>query len=76
MKRVLLCKLNLPVQWVYDVLDFLLFFPLRVEHYKFARFHTNYEQNPIKASICTYIRLNFYLEKEKSYESIKTYSKL
>jgi hypothetical protein len=50
MKRNLLCKLNLPVQWVYDVLDFLLFFPLGVEHYKFARLHVNYEQNPMKTA--------------------------
>ena len=48
MKRILLCELNLPIQWVYDVLDFLPFFPLWAEHYKFARLHANYEQNPMK----------------------------
>jgi hypothetical protein len=68
---ILLCKLNLPVQWVYDVLDFLLFFPLRVEHHKFARLHTNYEQNPIKTA-----HINIQVNIEKIYESIKTYLKL
>jgi hypothetical protein len=48
MKRILLCKLNLPVQWVYHVLDVQLWSPLQVERYKFARLHANYEQNPMK----------------------------
>jgi hypothetical protein len=50
LKRIFLCKLKLPVQWVYDVLDVRLWSPLRVEHYKFATLHRNYEQNPMKAA--------------------------
>jgi hypothetical protein len=45
-----MCKLNLHVQWVYDVLDVCMWSPLRVEHYKFASLHRNYEQNPMKAA--------------------------
>ena len=43
-----MCKLNLPIQWVYDKLDCFLCVPPRVEHYKFAALHAKYEQNPIK----------------------------
>ena len=45
-----MCNLNLPVQWVYDVLDCVLWVPHRVEHYKPGAFHTKYEQNPAKTA--------------------------
>jgi len=57
-KRIWLCKWNLRVQWVYDVLDFVLWVPQRVEHYRFAFLHAMYEQNPMKTvdiDIQTYI---------------------
>ena len=45
-----MCTLYLPVQWVYEVLDCVLFVPHRVEHNKSAALHTKYEQNPIKTA--------------------------
>ena len=61
-----MCKLNLPVQGVYDMLDCGLWFSHRVEHYKIAALYGKYEQNPIITadmdSIYTCIRLSIYLE--------------
>ena len=64
MQRILLCKLNLPVQWVYDVLNFHMFFPQRVEHPMIARFYMKYEQNPMKSA---HIDIHIYLGTEKGY---------
>ena len=50
MKSVWSCKLNLPVQWVYDVLDCVLWVPHRVELYKSIALDAKYEQNPMKTA--------------------------